>query len=245
MMPRICIAVHDVAPATWPQCTVLLDLLADLRCAAITLLVVPDYHGRGRIADAPQIVRAIDRCVEYGAEVALHGYFHLDGEPSPRNALDWLRRRVLTAGEGEFSALSAAAAAGRIERGRRELADLGWPVRGFVAPAWLASEGTWQALREAQLGYTATHRALFALDGMRRIPAPALSISTRSTWRRAASRTWLRGMRAALRTRPLLRLALHPADANHPQALRDWRRLAELLLEEREAVTKSRAVGLP
>jgi predicted deacetylase len=244
MTPRLCIALHDVAPATWPQCTVLLDLLAELRCTAITLLVVPDYHGRGRIADAPRIVRAIDRHVERGAEIALHGYFHLDNEPWPRRPVDWLRRRVLTAGEGEFAALSVATAANRIERGLREFAGLGWPVRGFVAPAWLASSGTWQALRATPLAYTATHGALFALDGMRRIPAPALTISTRSRWRRTASRAWLRGMRIALRTRPLLRLALHPADAEHPQALRDWRWLAGLLLEEREAVTKSQAVAV-
>jgi predicted deacetylase len=242
--PRICIALHDVAPATWPQCAVLLDLLGDLRCTAITLLVVPDYHGRGRVGDDSAVVHAINRCVERGAEVALHGYFHLDREPPPRSAGDWLRRRVLTAGEGEFAALSAAAAAERIEQGRRVLAELGWPVRGFVAPAWIASQGTWQALRDSRLSYSATHGALHALDGMRRIPAPALSISTRSMWRRSASRAWLRGLRVALRARPLLRLALHPADACYPDALRDWRWLAGLLLEERIAVTKSQAVAL-
>lgn len=244
MTSRICIALHDVAPATWPQCAVLLGLLGDLRCTAITLLVVPNYHGRGRIADVPQVARVLDRCVERGAEVALHGYSHYDSAPPPRRVAEWWRRRVLTAGEGEFSALSAACAAERIEQGRRELVGLGWPVRGFVAPAWLVSEGTWQALRQGQWRYTATREALYDLDSLRRIPAPALSVSTRSPWRRAASRVWLRGMRVALRARPLLRLALHPADACHPDALRDWRWLVDLLLEERVAVTKSQAIAL-
>lgn len=244
MTLRICIALHDVAPATWPQCSTLLDLLGDLRCTAITLLVVPDYHGRGRIADAPLVVRALDRCIEHGAEIALHGYSHYDSASPPRGVADWWRRRVLTAGEGEFSALTVACAAERIERGRRELAGLGWPVRGFVAPAWLASAGTWQALRQSHWRYTATRQALHDLDRLRRIPAPALSISTRSLWRRNASRAWLRGMRVALRARPLLRLALHPADACHADALHDWRWLVDLFLEERVAVTKSQAIAL-
>ena len=245
MTPRICIALHDVAPATWPQCAVLLDLLNDLHCSAITLLVVPDYHGCGRIADAPEVKHAIDRYVELGAEVALHGYLHLDQGPPPRSTLGWLRRRVLTASEGEFSALPACVAARRIEEGLGELADCGWPVRGFVAPAWLASKGTWQALRDSSLSYSATHGALIALDGMRRIPAPVISISTRSLWRRSASRAWLRAMRLATRGLPLLRLALHPEDARHWRALRDWRWLVGAMLEERIAVTKSQAVGLP
>jgi hypothetical protein len=243
MTPRICIAVHDVAPATWPQCAVLLDLLSDLRCAAITLLVVPDYHGSGRIADAPHVVRAIDGCIDRGAEVALHGYYHRDDEPAPRTPVDWLRRRILTADEGEFSAASATVAARRIQMGRTELAELGWPVRGFVAPAWLVSSGTWQALREARLDYTATRGSIVALDGMRRIAAPALSASTRSAWRRTASRAWLRGMHAATQAQPLLRIALHPADAQHADTMNDWRQLIGSLLDRRIAITKSQAVA--
>jgi hypothetical protein len=242
MTPRICVAVHDVAPATWPQCLVLLNMLAELKCTAITLLVVPDYHGCGRIADAPEARRVINGCIERGAEVALHGYYHRDDEPAPRNPSAWLRRRVLTASEGEFSALPETEAARRIQLGRDALTGLGWPVSGFVAPAWLSSRGTWEALRASRFTYAATRTALVALDGMRRIAAPALSASTRSAWRRNASRAWLRGLHAATRSRPLLRVALHPADAHFAQTLGDWRSLIGSLLENRIAVTKSEAV---
>ncbi len=245
MMPRLCIAVHDVAPTTWPQCAAILDMLDRLDCRAVTLLVVPDYHGRGHVASAPNLVGAIHHCVERGAEVALHGYLHRDDEPSPRDCVNWLRRCVLTDGEGEFSSLSATAAALRIEQGRKELADLGWCVRGFVAPAWLASRGTWQALRNSPLRYTATHGALVALDGMRRLPAPALSASVRTGWRRCLSRGWLRAANLATKSHPLLRIALHPDDALHAGTMRDWQWLIANLLERRTAVTKSQAIGCP
>ena len=45
----LCIAIHDVAPATWPRCEVLFDLLRTLGAPPTTLLVVPDYHRRGSI----------------------------------------------------------------------------------------------------------------------------------------------------------------------------------------------------
>ncbi|MGA8277603.1 MAG: polysaccharide deacetylase family protein [Rhodanobacteraceae bacterium] len=245
MTLKVCIALHDVAPATWPQCEQLLKLIDDLGRPALTLLVVPDYHGHGRLAENSGVVRAIDRRVDRGAEVALHGYFHRDDAPAPRNSRDWLQRRVLTAREGEFATLSTIEAGRRIRRGWSELIDLGWPARGFVAPAWLNSSGTWRALSDSPLRYAATRRSLILLDGMREIAAPALSASSRSRWRRGASRVWSRWFRAATGSMPILRIALHPRDAEHATLMDDWRHLLALLLAEREALTKAQVLGLP
>ena len=79
----LCIAIHDVAPATWPDCELLLNMLVRLGPPPVTLLVVPDYHGGGRVDSAPWFVRAVNAWVTAGAEVALHGYFHLDPAPAP------------------------------------------------------------------------------------------------------------------------------------------------------------------
>ncbi len=244
MTRRLCIALHDLAPATWPQCEKLLALTDEFGQPPITLLVVPNFHGRGRVGDVPGIARAIERRVARGDEVALHGYFHRDDALPPRTPGDWLRRRALTAGEGEFAALTRDEAARRIGRGWRELTDLFQPVQGFVAPAWLSSEGTWSALRESPLRYASTRRSLIALDGMHRIHAPAISLSTRSRWRRVASRVWLRALCHMTSALPLVRLALHPADAQFPDVMEDWRGALRALLDVREPTTKSRALGI-
>ena len=244
MTLRLCIALHDVAPATWPQCARLLDLADSLGAPPLTLLVVPDWHGRGRIDASPEFLRAIDARRARGDEAALHGYFHRDDAPAPRSPAAWLRRRVLTAGEGEFAELDATQAWTRIRAGLGLLRAQGWTVDGFVPPAWLAGPGTREALCGAGLRWTSTHAALIALDGARRqrIAAPCLTASPRSAWRRAASRAFLRAGLRATANAPLVRVGLHPADADHADLVACWRELLGELLHRREAMTKSAAV---
>jgi predicted deacetylase len=239
----LCIAVHDIAPATWPQCAALLDMLDELGAPPATLLVVPDYHRRGRADADAGFRRAIEARLARGDEVALHGYFHLDDGPPPRTPGDWLRRRHLTAGEGEFAALSDAQAGTRIADGLNMFERLGWPVRGFVAPAWLLGAGARAALRRTALHYTSTHTHLEVPAAELRVRAPVISASTRSAWRRWASRHWLSAARRTHADAPLLRVALHPADARHPEILDAWRSLLRPLLATREALTKSAALG--
>jgi uncharacterized protein len=241
---QLCIELHDVAAATWPHCERLLGLLDELQRPPATLLAVPDYHGHGPLKRTPAIVHVLQRRLNRGDEIALHGYFHRDDCPPPRGPCAWLRRRMLTAGEGEFSALPKIEAACRIQHGLHELNDLFGTVRGFVAPAWLSSAGTWRALRESPLQYAATQRALIVLDAARQVPAPAITVSARSRWRRAASHVWLRALCRATKRLPLVRLALHPADAQFPDVLEDWQRILNALLAQREPLTTSQALGL-
>ena len=240
---HLCIVLHDVAPATWPACRSLLDMIAGLGDPPLTLLVVPDFHGRGRIDAAPDFFRSVDALAARGAEIALHGYFHRDDAPPPRSPGAWLRRRILTAGEGEFAALDRDAAACRIHDGQHMLTRVGWNIAGFVPPAWLASGGTCEALCTTTLRYTSTHTALITLPDRRRIAAPCLTASTRSAWRRASSRLYLSTMSSLWARSPLLRIGLHPDDALHPEIMACWRKLIGTLLRDRIALTKSQAVA--
>ncbi|MDA8248050.1 MAG: polysaccharide deacetylase family protein [Rhodospirillales bacterium] len=243
MKPVLCIAIHDVAPATWSACEALLKMLERLGSPAVTLLVVPDYHRSGRIDDAPGFVAAVNAWIAAGAEVALHGYYHLDEAPAPGNPHAWLQRRILTDGEGEFAALTQVQAADRITRGLAQLEDgCGWQVSGFVPPAWLASVGARAAIRRSSLLYTSTRSGLLRLTDAVRIGAPCLTASTRSPLRRCTSRLWLESLAAATAKTPLLRIALHPADAGHVEVTNFWARLIERLLEQRSTLTKRQAV---
>lgn len=242
MSRGLCIAIHDVAPATWPQCNVLLTMLERLGPLPITLLVVPEYHRGERVDRSPEFVRGVNHVIAAGGEVALHGYYHLDEAAPPRTLATWLQRRMLTEREGEFAALSCTEAQARIERGQAMLADCGWDVAGFVPPAWLAGEGTREALRRSSLSYTSSHFALQRLADGARINAPCITASARTAWRRLGSRAWFVAMSVATSKMPLLRVALHPADAQHPGLVNQWQRLIKHLLADRTALTKWEAV---
>lgn len=243
MTPRLCIAVHDVAPATWPACERLLALVDAIGAPPLTLLVVPDWHRRGSVDADAGFRRAIDARLARGDELALHGFVHLDDAAPPRGLLDRLRRRGLTAGEGEFAALDEAEAGARIDDGVRCLARCGWSTQGFVPPAWLLGDGARTALARTPLRWTSTHAALEDARRHWRIAAPVLGASARSAWRRCASRAWLPLAARAWRAAPLVRVALHPADAPHADLLDAWRRVLVALLARREALTKSAAIA--
>jgi predicted deacetylase len=240
---QVCVVLHDVAPATWPLCARLLDWLDELGAPPVTLLVVPDFHARGRVDATPEFVRAIEARLRRGDELALHGYHHRDAAPAPRDPVDWLLRRVLTAGEGEFAALSALQARRKLRDGLDTFAQLGWPVSGFVPPAWLASAGTRGALKDSGLQYTSTHAALIALPDGRRFAAPCLTASPRSSWRRVASRLWLRAAVATTSGVGTVRVGLHPGDVLHDDLMTCWRSVLTHLLMLREPVTKFRALA--
>lgn len=239
--PALCVSIHDVAPATWTDCARLLDALATLGPPPLTLLVVPDYHRQG--SALPGRYRdALERRLAAGDELALHGWCHLDEGPPPAGVRDWLRRQVYTAGEGEFAALSAAEAARRLDAGRAWFAAQGWPLAGFVAPAWLLGPGAWQALAQPvahrpRFAYTTTLRVFHSFVPQRTLSADCVVYSARSSVRRAASLAW--NARPRDRSAPLLRIALHPADASHPTLLRQALRHLQDELLEREAMTKA------
>lgn len=237
----LCISLHDVAPATLDECENTVAFLDDLRLGPVALLVVPDYHGLGRADRDRRFAAFIESRIVRGDEVVLHGFRHADVSPLGGGWRQWLERRVYTAGEGEFSRLDVDAARTRILRGLAVLRSAGWRPRGFVAPAWLMSEGTLEALDELPLQYCATRDAITLLASGRRIAAPSLVVSTRAAWRRAVSPLWNRARLSRHSTSPILRAALHPADLRYPAIERLWRRLLTSL-GDRQVVTEGQLV---
>lgn len=205
----------------------------------VTLLVVPDYHRCGRIDQDVQFINAIEQRLARGDEIVLHGYYHSDDQTTPTGPTEWLRRRIYTAREGEFAALATTEAFGRIERGLSLMHGLGWPVHGFVAPAWLLSDGARTALSRLPLAYTTTLREIHALPNWRPYNSPSLVYSVRSPLRRRLSRYWNNTLFARRQACPApLRMGLHAADAYHPNVVGHWRTLIQQALLERHPMTK-------
>lgn len=232
----LCVSVHDVAPATWPDCERVIAAVREVADIPLTLLVVPAYHGCCS-ALARGFEQTMSEQLARGHELALHGYFHRDCG-APVSIADWYRRRVYTVGEGEFAALNERECAERLLLGRRWFHANGWPLAGFVPPAWLLCEEAWKALRQIhELQYVTTRQCIHMLQLDLALRAPCLAFSVRNPWRRAASLAWCKLAHHRMRP-PLVRLALHPHDAQFPALRRAWQRELERLLRARTAVTK-------
>jgi len=231
--PLACVVVHDVADATLDACERLRAAIADVATVPITWLAVPRYH---HAAPTDRLEHWLGERSRAGDELALHGWTHLD-DGTPRGLVDRVRRDVYTRREGEFWALDTDEAARRLAAGCAWFDANGWPLAGFVAPAWLLGRAAWQAVRMQPFQYTATLRHLHLLPEGRRLTSQSIVYSTSSTWRRASSVGWARIVAVQVRSNPLLRLELHPRDADHAGVRRSWQRILAATLREREAVT--------
>lgn len=240
---RVCISIHDVAPGTWSACLRLLELVDAFGPVPLTLLVVPDYHRAGRIDRFPDFMQGVEKRLARGDEVALHGYFHLDESPAPRAPLDLWRRRVLTRSEAEFAALECREAESRLKSGLALMASLGWPVEGFVAPAWLPGAAGRSLLGRFPFSYTTTRTGIYRLPEWDFTWSPSLVYSVGAPWRHAMSEALDAMVLATARHNDLLRVSLHPVDASCSQALAHWQVVIKNALRDRTPVTKAQWIS--
>lgn len=229
--PAVLLVLHDVAPSTWADYQPFIEAVDALGNVPMTWLVVPDFHRHNALDDHPVFCRRLDARVARGDELALHGYFHDDQEPGPTTPRDWFMRRVYTH-EGEFYGLSRETALARLRAGIDVFQRYDWPLHGFVAPAWLMSDGTRQALRELPLSYTSDPQHLYRLPDFTAIDAPGLVWSARSAWRRGLSKIVSEQRQQHWRQAPVIRLGLHPVDMRHGFSRDYWLHTLERLLSE-------------
>lgn len=229
----VLVSIHDVAPPFTRQ---LHELWS--RCLGVgvrpALLVVPNWHGAHPIERDRRFLDWLLARVEQGARVFLHGERH-DEVGNVRSIADTCRAVGRTAREGEFLSLEYAAARGRIERGLQVLAHCGLVPIGFIPPAWLARAATREAARDAGLAITEDERRVYLLQERRALVAPALRWSRRSTWRAHASALVAEGRWRTQRGAPLVRLALHPTDVDHPVTRRSLDVALERWLQVQDA----------
>lgn len=242
--PALCVSIHDVAPATWDECSRLAQAMREVAQLPLTWLVVPQYHRAG--GEPARMEAGLERALAQADELALHGYTHLDTAPrGPGLSERFLRGSY--SHEGEFAALPADEAARRIQRGLDWFAERGWPVCGFVPPAWLMGEGAWQALRAFDFDYTTTFLRFHPLGAGAAgkagsgtaVLSPSLVYAARNRTGRLASPLVADALTMALARRPLIRLSLHPPDVRHPRLLRHAQATVERLLATHTAMTKA------
>jgi uncharacterized protein len=210
----VLLSIHDVSPAWASQVETLWQLCRE-RGATPALLVVPNWHGRWPLLNAPQYTDWIRARVSEGAEAFLHGERH-DEVGLPRRWSDSLRALGRTNREGEFLTLDHTAASERIGRGLALFRQLGLSPIGFIPPAWLCRAGTHTACAMHGLALLEDDAAVYLCASGTRLASPVLRWSGRTPLRARGS-----ALQAALRWRtqrsaPHFRIALHPQDLEHP-----------------------------
>ncbi|BFT59281.1 DUF2334 domain-containing protein [Pseudomonas moorei] len=238
--PSLLLVLHDIAPPTWADYQPFVEAVDALGNVPMTWLVVPNFHKHNDLEAHPGFRRLLSGRLALGDELALHGYFHCDDGPMASNPRDWFMRRVYTH-EGEFYSLSREAALTRLHAGIDMFQRYHWPLHGFVAPAWLMSEGTRQALRQLPLSYTSDPQHLYRLPDFAVVDAPGLVWSARSAWRRGLSKLLSDQREQRWRQAPVIRLGLHPVDMRHEFSRTYWlQTLKRLIAEGRVPMTKAR-----
>jgi predicted deacetylase len=234
----LCVSVHDVSPCNWHLCQRLVQGIEEVAHIPVTLLGVPHFH-RLPFADAGAYRGWLERRAAGGDELALHGYVHLDEGPPPADWRERFRRNVFTLREGEFSALDRHEAKRRLEMGVEWFEKQGWNAEGFVAPAWMMSDGAWQALRDFPFRYTTTMRRFYVLPQQRGLLSPSIVYSARNAGGRWLSRGWNSALSATMADSTLIRVSLHPRDAQYPHLIAHYQRLIGRFLDTRKPMTKA------
>lgn len=217
--PSLLVSLHDVSPR---HAAAVESVLAEFRALGLppaVLLVVPDFHGDWPLTDHPRFTQRLRELGAAGHELALHGYFHKElpeDRSDSRGASAFLRRRFLTAGEGEFLSLPPRRQRERLEDGLRmwEAAGLERPD-GFVPPAWLHRPDLSAILWERGFAWTENHGGLLFRDRSP-LKSPVITWASRDPLRRIGSRAFAPLALRAWKSEPLLRIAVHPHDWDHP-----------------------------
>ncbi len=223
------VSLHDVTPAWEPEIEAALRLAARFG-ARPALLVVPDHHGAWPLADHPRFCARLRELAAAGHEILLHGYYHQArpeaprgsdvAEGRPRGLARFFAQRVVSAGEAEFSDVTRAEAAARLDRGLRVLAEAGLEPRGFVPPAWSMPRWVRELLRERGIAYSEDHLWVHDPVRGRARPSVVLNFASRTPARRWSSVAFCRVGRVGRALTPA-RIALHPGDLRVPLLVRE------------------------
>lgn len=220
-MQRLFVSIHDVSPAFEREVDQLAERLSrTMGSTQMTMLVVPDHWGRAPIRPGSPFAGRLRRWRELGIEMFLHGWCHRDDVAHSGWAA--FKARYMTAGEGEFLGLGKATAQNRLVRGRKLLEDItGESVLGFVAPAWLYSDGARAALRETGFRIAEDHVRVWSPAAGDAVLAsgPVITWASRSRARRIGSLLAARFLRSSLRHDQAVRIGVHPGDVSSKRLL--------------------------
>jgi len=243
MKRTLLLALHDVSMFHVKRCDAAEQVLDDLGVEKVAYLLVPDFHARASALD-PAFVAWCRKPRPYAVEWVLHGFYHLEGvnddTPAPRP--EWT---PADGQEAEFGALPAATVRRRIAEGADVFAKtIGHRPTGFIPPAWRWNDALPPALADAGIGWYEDHHHLYDLGLNRKsVETPVVTWATRTPLRKATSIVGTPVLERLWRARPLVRLAVHPYDFDHPATVRSIRRVWAAALRHGEQASYAEVLG--
>ncbi|HOX45402.1 MAG TPA: DUF2334 domain-containing protein [Myxococcota bacterium] len=236
------VEIHDVSPCTWSEVRTLRQAVVRVGVPRVSLLVIPAHLDPTGLAHdlraAPALAGWLRSEAAQGSDIVLHGLTHRAPQPPPAGWLAWLGDRCFARGTAEFAHLRAGEARLRLETGQRILEECGLRPQGFIAPAWLQSQGALEAVAALGFRFTAFLNKVVTLGGLPRTwPTPALTFDAPNALVDLGKRAVMRGLEALAREAPLVRVALHPADLHHGRPLGHILDRLEALLGVRRPTT--------
>ena len=216
-MKRLFASIHDVSPRFEGQVDRLLDHLAPHVGRRLAMLVVPDHWSSAPIT--PAFAGRLRGWADEGIEMFVHGWTHRD-DSAHAGAAAALKAKHMTAGEGEFLGLSHAEALARMRRGKALVEDItGRAATGFIAPAWLYSEGARGALADAGFALAEDHARVWRPGGDVVARGPVITWASRTRMRQLSSLAAAAALRHVLQPTRNVRIAVHPGDTTVPALL--------------------------
>jgi predicted deacetylase len=236
---RLLISLHDVTPFHFARLLKAEALLQEMGVRKATYLFIPNYHGRFASADYLEFVAWCRGPRPFEVEWQLHGDHHLEALPSANNqdsrGTDQWKRRLLTAGEGEFLALDSEAQRAKLTSGWAAFHKcLGYEPSGFVAPAWLFNSRLFAILEEMGFRFTEDRHRIFALQQGQSLRSPVITWATRTTLLKYGSIAAAPMLGHLWKTAEVLRVAIHPFDLDHHQTVASIRRLVTSAIQDRQ-----------
>ncbi|MBK8012749.1 MAG: polysaccharide deacetylase family protein [Deltaproteobacteria bacterium] len=235
------VEIHDVTPRFHDEVLEIHRKLRSLGVDQPTLLVVPAFEVRGQgrnwdLRKHPESARWLRHQQARGSEIVLHGLSHRAFARPPPGARAWLMHHGYSRGCAEFAHIGRQEAKRRLGAGQNIFEDCGLKTDGFIAPAWQQSPAAFDALRETGLQYTAFFGSVVDLKRDLRMKTPVLTFSAPGVLTDHAKRAFMRGRETWAAKTPLIRVALHPEDAQTPGRLEHIVRRVEVLLRRRRVV---------
>jgi hypothetical protein len=225
----IAVTIHDVTGNTLEETKDIAETLNSIGVTNMSLLVIPSPHSGLPIEESPGLVSWLRHRQALGDEVVIHGLTHFID--SPKGIIG----RYYARGVGEFQHLSYAAARARLDQANKAFVDIGFEPKGFVAPAWLTSKGTKDAILDMGFYYT-SHMGICS-PGRAFVLSPVIVFGARNQATALVSSGLADIMSHVLRNASCLRVALHPPDLSRQRVFYKAIDIIKQALECRKATT--------
>ena len=233
-MKKLHLSVHDVSPAHSSTLRNIHSTLESLGIVRYSMLVVPDHHGKWPLEDFPEFCGWLRQQADNGVEIVLHGFYH-EGDNEGLSVADRFRSRLFTRNEGEFLGLDEEAAEKLLKAGRETLKKvLDIEVNSFVAPGWLYSKGTSEALRKT--GFTFTENRWRIWDpaaGKTIVRAPVVNFAGGSRLKRSLAAFWVKISGIVLAGSRTARFVIHPCDFENDSVKKEVIKRLKLYIRRR------------